>query len=350
MRVEVAAELNTHGASSQPKLAEEALTSPPPRGAHPPQDEAGAAASDLLASPRIEHAVAGKEILRLLKEESSRAGDKGHPADQLEWGKLLSRMSHLDTDPGGHSSTKELLEQILVTQFGSAMPPAEGGENPAPLESAGEIILRLGVNDRLRKKGCPPLGGNELRQILADTEPSANPQGRVDGDRLAAFGLRCSSYAMDRPGSPDEFCTFELQGWKDTTKIPIRFPTNTKVCRIRMLLSEKLGEMGWGKADPFLMAPDTGDMLPCLLSASQVMALASGPDPESTPVDTLIFFQVLPPRWAQGSSKVNQSCEHCLPPNEAWEISACFKAGLTEIQDADAIKPEALQPGQSWQV
>jgi hypothetical protein len=308
-------------------------------------------AEDRHAAYGGQHPDQGMKFLKLLMEEKRRitAGNPLH--DQLEWERQLDRLSLLDTDPNGHTAVKEMLEHILVTQFGAPTPDSQEGGCTALPESAGEIILRIGVNDRLRKDGHQPLASKELRQLLAEAAPEANTPCGHEEDGLAAMGLRSSSYAMDRPGSPEEFCTFELQqGLKDTDKILIRFPTNTKVGQIRELLSEQLGEMGWGKADPLLLAPGTGDMLPCLLSASQVMALASGPDPESTPVDTLLLYQVLPPRWARDSGKVYQACEHCRSPNEAGEHSACLKAGLTETQIAGAGKPEVFRPGLSWQI
>jgi hypothetical protein len=160
----------------------------------------------------------------------------------------------------------------------------------------------------------PRLGGNE-RLGAGDKQPKS-----LEADNMGP------AKAMGRAGSPDEFCTFDLQHWRESTLLALRFPTSNKVQEIRTLLQDRLKEMGWLSASPFLMHPSSGDMLPCLFSASQVMALAYGPDPTSTPVDTLLHFQMLPPSWSQTAARSNLMCEHCRLPEGPGANSACLKA------------------------
>jgi hypothetical protein len=176
-----------------------------------------------------------------------------------------------------------------------------------------------------------------------------------------ARGQGGHTYSGELAESLQEYCTFDLHHWQESTQLSLRFPTSTRVHEIRELLAARLKELGWLGASPYLLAPDTKEMLPCFLTASQVIALTRGPDPVSTPVDACIFFQILPPTWVQGTAADDHCCAHCRHPNEARNGSACHRAGssgkgseisdeLTDLQATASLSPVMDRPGPLWQV
>jgi hypothetical protein len=125
---------------------------------------------------------------------------------------------------------------------------------------------------------------------------------------------------MEGDHPPLEFCTLDLRHWQGKVSIPLRMTTHTRVWEILAALKVELALICWDTSQQILLAPDSREMVPCLLCASQIIAPARGPDAISTPVDTLVLFQAQCPIGPVGelffslSPQGDGQCSHCLRP------------------------------------
>jgi hypothetical protein len=159
------------------------------------------------------------------------------------------------------------------------------------------------------------------------------------------------SYTLTPPVDTVEWRTFEFHSITDNPRAAapiaeLRIRTTARVHEIRQLLAELY--LDTGMRQPFMLRPGTMEILPCLLSARQVMALARGVDATSTPVDTIIHIKDDTSKMVQRPAK-DLCCESCrqVCPASEWNGSHCHRGW--DIQ-ARAVKPEPQQPAPVWQI
>jgi hypothetical protein len=251
--------------------------------------------------------------------------------------------------------------------FHTAVPTtgAAGADSPSPLspagfrdpkeapcqESAGEAAFRLRINQGLRAKGRPELSRaewvNTIRDVLSDHQPLHDSSG-------LKFCPGGHSYTPTPQDGTVEWCTFEFhRRTDDPTAVAsiteLRFLTTARVYEIRQHLSEVLAPNAWpGHSQPFLLSPGTEEILPCLLSARQVMALARGRDATSTPVDTIIYIKEDPSMMEPGPSD-DLCCLSCrlACPAFGWDGADCHHPLQIQTR-ADEYEPK--HPGPLWQI
>jgi hypothetical protein len=150
-----------------------------------------------------------------------------------------------------------------------------------------------------------------------------------------------------------EWRTFEFHSSTDNPKtaVPItelRVRTTARVHEIRQLLAEVLGPNTSGLGQPFMLRPGTMEILPCLLSARQVMVLARGVDATSTPVDTIIHIKEDTSKMVSCPAE-DLCCLSCrlACPASGWNGSNCHRGWDIQAR-ADKAKPQ--QPAPVWQI
>jgi hypothetical protein len=159
------------------------------------------------------------------------------------------------------------------------------------------------------------------------------------------------SYALTPSADTVEWRTFVFHSITDNLRasasiVELRIRTTARVHEIRQLLAEL--HLDTGMKQPFMLRPGTMEILPCLLSARQVRALARGVDATSTPVDTIIHIKDDTSKMVQPPAK-DWCCESCrqVCPASEWNGSQCHRG--RNIQPR-AVKPEPQQPAPVWQI
>jgi hypothetical protein len=238
-----------------------------------------------------------------------------------------------DDSPPPLSPTSELLSDEAPSQ-----------------ECAGETILRLRVNQGLRAKGRPELSRKEWVNVLGDLLSNHRPQVSNHGLKLCPGGY---CYIPTPADGATEWCTFEFRHQSGAAEVSIaelRFLTTSRVYEIRQHLSDRLAKNAGLGQSPFLLCPGTEELLPCLLSAHQVIALARGQDATSTPVDTIIYAKVDPNLMDPNAFHGDLCCLNChlAGPAEGWDGSCCHRS--SQPAEERAVDPGTKQIGQIWQI
>jgi hypothetical protein len=193
-----------------------------------------------------------------------------------------------------------------------------------------------------------------LLDILESVRITGEVQAGQPSSRYLLGVLFCPgghSYALTPSADTVEWRTFVFHSIRDNLRasalnVELRIRTTARVHEIRQLLAEL--HLDTGMKQPFLLRPGTMEILPCLLSAHQVRALARGVDATSTPVDTIILIRDDTSKMVQPPANdwCCESCRQACPASE-WNGSQCHRDRNLQPR---AVKQELQQPSPVWQI